>query len=252
MEHREFKRLVPGADTAVLLLHGIVGTPNHFRVLIPLQDAVPAVWSVHNLCLPGHGGTVEDFRKSSMEQWRNHAKSTFLELAESHKRVILVGHSMGTLFSLQLAVEFPEKVAGLFLLAVPMRPHVGLTIINSSLRLVFNAIREDKPMETAIASACGSTPTKLVWKYILWLPRFVELFAEIHRTEKILSKLSVPYVIFQSEKDELVANRSAKVLRKYGLRNIRTLPDSGHFYYAPSDRKRVMTSFRNVMKRDCL
>ena len=41
MEHREYRRIVSGADTAVMFLHGIVGTPNHFRDLIPLVDLVP-------------------------------------------------------------------------------------------------------------------------------------------------------------------------------------------------------------------
>ena len=31
MNHAEYKRMVPGADTAVLFVHGILGTPNHFR-----------------------------------------------------------------------------------------------------------------------------------------------------------------------------------------------------------------------------
>lgn len=58
MEHREYVRIVPGAKTAVLFMHGIVGTPNHFRDLLPLVDLVPDDWSVYNVLLPGHGGTV--------------------------------------------------------------------------------------------------------------------------------------------------------------------------------------------------
>lgn len=179
-------------------------------------------------------------------------KNTFLQLTETHKQVILVGHSMGTLFALQLAAEYPEKTAGLFLLAVPVCPYVGFTVINSSLRLVFGEIREDRPMEAAIAVACGSTPTKQVWKYIPWLPRFVELIAEIYRTGKIMPKLSVPYIIYQSKMDELVASSSVKVLKKYGLTDIHVLQNSGHFYYAPADKEQVLTDFQKIMKRDCL
>ena len=246
--HKEFKRVIANADTAVLFIHGIVGTPNHFRNLLPLEDLVPDGWSVWNLCLPGHGGSVKEFGQSTMAQWRQYVKMAFLELAENHGQVILVGHSMGTLFALQLAAEFPDKVQELFLLAVPLRPHLGFPIINSCLRLVFGRIREDRPVEQSILFACGATPTPKVWQYIGWLPRFAELLVQIRKTEKILTDIQVPCRIFQSRRDELVSNRSEKVLTKYGM-NVVRLSHSGHFYYAPEDKNLVLTAWNKVKKQ---
>ena len=40
MIHQEYVRKVPGADTAVLFIHGIVGTPNHFTDLISLNFSI--------------------------------------------------------------------------------------------------------------------------------------------------------------------------------------------------------------------
>ena len=54
MKHEEMIRIVPGASTAVLFLHGIVGTPNHFVGGVPITEWVPEDWSLHNLLLPGH------------------------------------------------------------------------------------------------------------------------------------------------------------------------------------------------------
>ena len=34
MAHETYTRLVPGADTAVLCIHGILGTPNHFASFV--------------------------------------------------------------------------------------------------------------------------------------------------------------------------------------------------------------------------
>ena len=246
--HLEKKRIVPNASTAVLLIHGIVGTPSHFRNLIPLEEGLPDSWSVWTLCLPGHGGTVEDFSHSSMKQWKSYVWAAFRELADEHEKIVLIGHSMGTLFALQLASQYPDQVRDLFLLAVPLRPHIGFAIVNSSLRLVFGKIREDHPMETSIVSACGSQPTKKLWRYIPWLPRFVELLVEIYKTEKILSDIQIPYRIFQSRKDELVSNRSEKILIKHGL-HVTALPDSGHFYYAPEDKRRILASFADMKKQ---
>ena len=46
MEHKEYKRLVPGAETAILLVHGIVGTPDQFDRFIPLIPEGVSVWTL--------------------------------------------------------------------------------------------------------------------------------------------------------------------------------------------------------------
>lgn len=43
------------------------------------------------------------------------------EMAQSHSRVYLVGHSMGALMSILAAVRQPERIAGMILMAVPLR-----------------------------------------------------------------------------------------------------------------------------------
>jgi esterase/lipase len=50
MAHEEYVRMVPGSDTAVLMLHGITGTPDHFEMFLHL---IPETWSVHALLLEG-------------------------------------------------------------------------------------------------------------------------------------------------------------------------------------------------------
>jgi esterase/lipase len=249
MQHSETRKLVPGAKYAVLLLHGIAGSPNQFRRLIPLEELVPQDWSVYNLRYPGHGGDVRDFGRSVMKQWRSHAREAFLELSENHEKVLVVGHSMGTLFAVQLAVEFPEKVAVLFLLNVPMRPMPRLFFMVNGLRLAFNRIRQDHPEEACFQIACGVNPTALVWRYIPWIPRILELFREIHRTEKLLVNLTVPCVAWQSRKDDLVSNLSAPVLRESGVMDVHELPESTHFYYAPKDKASVCEAFENEIKK---
>ena len=109
--HQEYRRIVSGADTAVLFVHGISGTPNHFRQRIALEEMVSPGWSVYNLLLDGHGKGAEDFSRSSMEKWRSQVRRAFEDLAKNHDRVMIAAHSMGTLFALQLAIE-ARKVEG--------------------------------------------------------------------------------------------------------------------------------------------
>jgi len=249
MEHYETRRLVPEAKYAVLFIHGIVGSPNHFRTQIPLEELVPDTWSVYNIRLPGHGFSVKEFGQSNINKWRSYAFAAFEELAKNHEKIVIVGHSMGTLFAMQLALKFPEKVNQLFLIAVPMRPWVRLFGAVNCLRLAFGLIREDRPLEVATRNVCGLDTTPLVWRYIPWFPRFLELFAEIHRTEKVMGSLGVPCVAWQSKKDELVSNFSAPVLRKSGVMEVHELESSTHFYYDPRDAQQVRGCFLDIIKQ---
>lgn len=246
MKHKETIRIVPGAKNAVLFIHGIVGTPNHFVGGVPILEWMPENWSVHNLLLPGHGRNVEDFANSSMKQWRCAARRAFCHLSKNHEKVYIVAHSMGTLFAVELAVDHPEKIPALFLLGVPMRPHLAPSAINSALRLALGKLRPGYP-ETAIEQACGTAPTWMLWKYISWLPRFMELFAQIHRTEQKLDKLKTPTIAFQSQKDELVSNLSSKVLGRYPVIDLRILEGSTHFYYSQEDTLLLRTEFEKIM-----
>lgn len=249
MKNSETRRLVPGAKYAVLFLHGIAGTPEQFRSLTGLEQLVPKDWSVINVRYPGHGGDALDFGSSSIEQWRSHARKAFLTLEETHEKVLIVGHSMGTLFAIQLALEFPDRIGGLFLLNVPLRPMPRLFFIPGCLRLAFGCIRPDHPKEACLQTACGVTPTNRVWQYLTWLPRVFELFGEIAGTEKYLRNLCVPCIAFQSGTDDLVSNLSARVLRKSGVMTVRELPESTHFYYAPWELQAVAREFIRWIKK---
>lgn len=243
MPHREYIRLVPGADTAVLFLHGIVGTPRHFDSRLPLTHLVPENWSVYSLLLPGHGGSVEDFSASTMQQWKDYVWKTFESLAQTHRRVILAGHSMGTLFALQLALEKGEKIPFLFLIAAPICPQVSFAAVTHSIGLIFPHSHGDPKIREAMG-ACGSvTLTKKVWKYLPWIPNLIALLQEAGRTKKILSRLQTKTLVFQSRKDELVAHRSAKFLRHIPGVYLVELERSTHFYYSDDDIRFVQRSF---------
>lgn len=246
--HRETISVLPEADTAVLFIHGIVGTPNHFRTQIPLEELVPEGWSVYNMLLDGHGGEVGDFSKTSMKKWKKQVREIFDALCRSHDRVVIAAHSMGTLFAVRLALERPEKVPFLFLIAMPMRPWVRLSGAVNCLRLVFGRIREDRPLEVATRNVCGVKTTRKLWRYLGWIPRYLELFGLIHEVEKKMGQLTVPCTAFQSEKDELVSNRSRRVIEKSGVMEIVELKGSTHFYYAPEDRQTVRAAFERQCK----
>lgn len=102
MEIQETIRYIDHADTAILFVHGILGTPEHFAPFLPL---VPPDWSIYNVLLKGHGGSVKDFSEASMGEWKQQVHDAYQALRAVHQKVVIVAHSMGTLFAVQAAIK---------------------------------------------------------------------------------------------------------------------------------------------------
>ena len=248
MPNRETVRVVPSAKTAVLMIHGICGTPNHFRALLPLEDAVPADWSLYNIVLDGHCEDVPAFGKTSMKKWKAQTEGLFDKLCDTYDNVVLVGHSMGTLLSVRQALRRSEKVKLLFMVAAPTPPFVRLSAASYAVGLAFGVKREKAPVYCAMRIACGMKLTPRLWRYIPWIPRMAELLAECRAVSKLYKDLQVPAIAWQSEKDELVDRCSIKVLQKCGRVEVHTLPNSTHFYYTEEERAQVVEGFRMACK----
>ena len=97
MEHKEYKRICDNSSIAILFIHGIVGTPNHFNKFVSL---VPDSISVYNLLLDGHGKEVKDFSKTSMKKWELQVTSAVQELSLMHEKIYIVAHSLGTVLAI--------------------------------------------------------------------------------------------------------------------------------------------------------
>lgn len=229
MNHAPYFRKGTGRN-AVLLIHGIAGSPAHFRDLVPV---IPESFSVYNILLDGHSGALDNFSRSSMSKWKTQVQTVLRGLFEIHDQVVIVAHSMGTLFAIQAAIEHPEQIPRLFLLNVPTRPWVRLSTWYTSLRVAFGKL--DRPADRAMRGETALELTPKLWKYIGWAPRMIELLCECSRTRKILPMLTVPTQAFQSRIDELVSFRSCKDLANHSFITSSVLEHSGHFVYSPAD-----------------
>ena len=219
MNHQEYRRIVTGAETAVLMIHGIVGTPHHFDNLIPL---IPENWSVVNLLLEGHGQGAAEFGAASMDQWKGQVSRELDALLAYHERVLIVGHSMGTLFAIQSAIDCPDRVAGLFLQAVPLRPYVHPKMTLASAKLMLDVGVEEDPLARALA--------------------------ECERIRRALPQLKVRTLALQSCRDELVSDLSIRDLEKN--ENVRVIPmkNSGHFGYEGEELEIMLKEFEKMIQ----
>ena len=228
IDHSPFTRQGSG-DNAVLLIHGIAGSPGHFRDLIP---AIPESYTIYNILLDGHSGSVENLSRSSMAKWKSQVQTILADLFACHEKVVIVAHSMGTLFAIQAALDHPDRIPTLFLLAVPTRPWVRSSTWITCLQVAFGKL--DSKASQAMRGETALELTPKLWKYIGWAPRMTELLTECRRVRKILPQLTTPTQTFQSKVDELVSIRSCKDLVSPHIETT-ILTGSGHFVYGAAD-----------------
>lgn len=244
MDHREYIRYIKGSANAVLLIHGIAGTPAHFRDLIPV---IPEDCSVYNILLDGHGADADAFSATSMEKWKAQVSTTLALLLTRHQSIIIAAHSMGTLFAIQEAIRHPDRVKALFLLAVPTRPWVRLRTIPASFRVVWGNLSSGDILAQAMQADCSIRHTRKLWKYLGWLPRLWELLAEIRKVRAMLHQLQTPTSAFQSRADELVSFRSYRDLAPLPAVRCTVLENSCHFCYSESDLRLLQKSFKELL-----
>ena len=93
----------PGDRGAVLLLHGLTGTPYTMRPLG--QRLAEAGYHVYAPLIIGHGTAPEVLQHTRWNDWLISARRAFDRLNQIHERVFIVGFSMGGLLSIVIAQE---------------------------------------------------------------------------------------------------------------------------------------------------
>lgn len=245
MLHKELKKIIPEAETAVLFIHGIVGTPNHFKDFVSL---VPENMSVCNILLEGHGKGVKDFSSASMQKWINQVDKTVEELLLSHRKIIIVAHSMGTLFAIRESIKNPEKIEKLILLATPLKLSLKPRMLINSLKVYFGNIKPDDYSALSAKNAYGIEEDRRFWRYFGWVPRYLELFSEIRNVRKLCCEISVPCFVYQSKNDEMVSLRTCEILKNNSNIHINILENSSHYYYEKEDFKRLLSETEQLFR----
>ena len=244
MPDNPYIRYVKGADTAILFVHGILGTPAHFAPLIPL---VPPDWSVHNMLLLGHGRGVRDFSAASMARWKRQVHDALRLLLSSYSQVVIAAHSMGTLFAMQEAAE--NQVAALFLLNTPLKIHLTPMLLKTTWSVFLGNIQPNDERMLAAQRACSIKLEKNLLRYFGWAPRYLELFSEVKSVRPLAKQLAVPSQVYLSLQDEMVSPQSGKFFEGNTRVSVKMLQTSGHFYYSPADRQLLRQEFCQMIRQ---
>jgi pimeloyl-ACP methyl ester carboxylesterase len=136
-----------------------------------------------------------------------------LDIGGSAKKVILVGHSLGGPIVLRMAVDYPEKIAAVVLLAPILDPDLDAVLWYNKLA-DYEAVKFFLPEKLARAN-----------DEIMALPD------ALRRLGKDLANLKLPIILLQGQKDKLVnpgnADYARRKLAGADFHEVR-LPNFGH------------------------
>lgn len=242
--HQPYTRVIPHSKDAIVFIHGFIGTPDHFK---QFYLYVPETWSIYNLLLDGHGGSVDQFAKTSMNKWQQQVKKTIDDIKNHHQMVYLVGHSMGTLLEIQYTLLNPSKIAGLFLLAVPLHVHITPLAVFNALGTIFKFNDKNNLQLQAAKAMYSVDPDARVWKYIPWIPRYIELLKLCKWTRNMIDHLHTDTIVIQSKKDELVQFCSHEYFKTNNQVELIVLNQSTHYYYQKSDEELMYQKFKQFI-----
>jgi carboxylesterase len=102
---------LPGpSGRALILIHGLTGTPNEMRFLAWFFNSQGYTVSCPRLA--NHGQPLPILRATPWEEFYGSVRTAFKKMRADHHQIYVGGLSMGALLALLLADEFPADIAG--------------------------------------------------------------------------------------------------------------------------------------------
>lgn len=101
-----------GGPEAVLLIHGLTGTPTEMRFIG--KSLAAAGFTVYGMQLAGHCGSEDDLLRTNWHDWYASVEAAYHRLAQKHQSVYAAGLSMGAVLTMHLAAHLPVKGIALY------------------------------------------------------------------------------------------------------------------------------------------
>jgi carboxylesterase len=228
----------------VLIIHGFTATLDSVKLLYQslAKLGIPVCFPL----LTGHGASSpEALRGVRWEAWMGDAEDALQKLSLEVEQVIVIGHSMGALISLNLAVKHPGKIDSLVLAApaiklfsvfAPGRPlHFAAPLLS---RIIRNwGLKSD--FSGPRCAQC--TP------HYTWVPTdaIISFFELIKKSTQLLGRVNIPVLIMHNRRERTVRPESASILynriaTEPSEKTIMWLELSGHQIFCDCEREKAV------------
>jgi len=247
MQHTPYLKEHKNSDTIVIFTHGYFGSPNQFDFLT--DTLYKASISVAALLLPGHGN--DNFRKNRLKNWEAYVQSEIDKHSNKYKNIILVGHSIGGLLSLNASLKKENNVKGVVLLATPMCVRFPLKGLINSVKILLLPSKYDNEIRKRYRNGNSITFVS-IFHYPHVLLQLFEINKLMTKTKSLLPSIAIPVLIVHSEKDETVSKKSG--IRFFdGLinsdRKLINLKDSVHAFYELTEQEIIKKELINFINK---
>lgn len=228
--------------TGILLAHGFTGTPLD---MVPLADLFRgAGCAVAAPLLAGHGQTPEALRKTTWSDWYTSAEEGYHQLRLSGAETIYaIGHSMGGLLTLKLALRYPiQAMATLSSPIFTRNKNIKYTRYLKWIMPYARRTRQKAPHIEKHLRPYDRTP----------LASLEQLYRLIESTKQDLPNIQTPIFIAQGGSDETVDPSSADYIYEHigsNYKKLRYYPRSTHIITRDYDYPRVNSDIASFFER---
>ena len=243
-----------GGPTAVLLIHGLTGTPAELKAIG--KRLARAGCSVYGIQLAGHCGTEADLLQTNWRVWQDSALAAFDAIRREHEVVFVGGLSMGALLSLLVAAERPGQVAGCLVYSPTMFydgwsvPRVSV-LLHVGIKLGlghFIRFREQHPygikderLRRHIAAAMEAGQSAEAG--LLYMPgrSLGQLLLVIRHLKRRLPEIRTPTLVLHAREDDVTSIKNAAYIAAHigGRVEKILLEDSYHMITLDQERELV-------------
>ena len=253
--HSDSSFTFEGGPVAVLLVHGLTGTPSEVKAVG--KAIARRGHTVHGVQLAGHCGSEADLIATGWRDWYRSVEVAFDQLKRRHKTVHVGGLSMGALLSLKLAADRPGDVGGLLLYSTTLF-YDGWAIpwtrvlVKPALALGFArwvrfveappyGIKDDR-LRARIAKSMLSGDSAGAGNAATPGHSLEELHRLIRVVKKALPTIRTPALVVHARDDDLTSLRNAGYLTAALAGDVEkvVLDDSYHMVTLDKDRDRLV------------
>lgn len=187
---------------AVLLLHGFTGTSADVRMLGRFLEK-------HNYTslaphYRGHGVPPEELIKTNPDQWWEDVLAAYNQLKDAgYEEIAVAGLSLGGVFSLKLAAEYPLK--GIVTMCAPMTMKTTDLLYQGVLNYARDykkfAGQSDEQIEQEVADLKAKS-----------MPGLNDMRPLVEGVRKEVNQIYTPLLVVQATQDEVIDPNSAQII----------------------------------------
>lgn len=246
-------------NKAILLLHGLTGSPFEMRWLGGKLHKKG--FDVYCPVLPGHCSTLKALKRTKWEHWYDESKKITKELMELYdQEVYTVGLCIGGMIGVLLGKEFSLKgsitLSPILFLdgwTIPKTVHLLPIVLNTPLKH-FVYFKEKEPYGIK-NEFVRKRVSKMLTKNSVAYDRYPgiiikELLRLSRQFRKSLAAIQTPTLIIQSSKDDLTSMKSGETIYREissPFKRLLMLHDSYHLITIDNEKGIVLKEILNFL-----